>query len=43
LLHHLYHLEHHLYPRVPAHHWRELSARLDPYLDAADVPAIRIP
>jgi beta-carotene hydroxylase len=42
-LHHLYHLEHHLYPRVPAHHWRELSARLDPYLDAAHVPAIRIP
>ena len=29
-LDHLYHLEHHLYPRVPAHHWRELSRRIDP-------------
>lgn len=28
---HLYHLEHHLYPAVPHHHWRTLAVRLDPY------------
>ncbi len=28
---HLYHLEHHLYPAVPHHHWRALAVRLDPY------------
>jgi beta-carotene hydroxylase len=28
---HLYHLEHHLYPQVPHHRWRELARRLDPY------------
>ena len=43
LLHHLYHLEHHLYPKVPAHHWRELSQRLDPYFREAGVKIIRIP
>ena len=37
---HLYHLEHHLYPAVPHQRWRELAERLDPYLDAASVPAI---
>lgn len=26
---HLYHLEHHLYPAVPHHHWKTLSRRLD--------------
>ena len=30
---HLYHLEHHLYPAVPHHHWRSLAIRLDPYLE----------
>jgi beta-carotene hydroxylase len=30
-LEHLYHLEHHLYPAVPHHNWRELARRLDPY------------
>jgi beta-carotene hydroxylase len=39
---HLYHLEHHLYPAVPHHRWRQLARRLDPYLDRAGVPAIRI-
>jgi beta-carotene hydroxylase len=34
---HLYHLEHHLYPAVPHHHWRVLAERLDPYLDRAGV------
>jgi len=28
---HLYHLEHHLYPAVPHHHWRTLAVRLDPH------------
>ncbi len=39
---HLYHLEHHLYPAVPHQHWRELALRLDPYLDRAGVPVVRI-
>src|SRR4029079_443097 len=30
---HLYHLEHHLYPAVPHHHWAVLAVRLDPYLE----------
>jgi beta-carotene hydroxylase len=42
-LEHLYHLEHHLYPAVPHHHWPELARRLDPILDAAGVPIIRLP
>jgi fatty acid desaturase len=25
-LEHLYHLEHHLHPQVPHHHWPELGA-----------------
>lgn len=29
--HHLYHLEHHLYPQVPHHRWPELARRLDAY------------
>ena len=33
-LEHLFHLEHHLYPMVPAHRWRELARRLDPHLRA---------
>lgn len=32
---HLYHLEHHLYPAVPHHHWKTLAQRLDPYFDGA--------
>ncbi len=34
---HLYHLEHHLYPAVPHHHWKTLARRLDPYLARAGV------
>jgi beta-carotene hydroxylase len=41
-LDHLYHLEHHLYPAVPHHRWPELARRLDPHLDRAGVPAIRL-
>jgi beta-carotene hydroxylase len=39
---HLYHLEHHLYPAVPHHNWRTLARRLDPHLDRAGVPAVRL-
>jgi beta-carotene hydroxylase len=39
---HLYHLEHHLYPAVPHHRWAELARRLDPYLDRAGVPSVRL-
>ncbi len=31
--HRVYRLEHHLYPSVPHHNWRQLSERLAPYLD----------
>jgi beta-carotene hydroxylase len=41
-LDHLYHLEHHLYPRVPHHRWPELARRLDPHLDRAAVPTVRL-
>jgi beta-carotene hydroxylase len=34
---HLYHLEHHLYPSVPHHHWPTLATRLDPYFAQAGV------
>jgi beta-carotene hydroxylase len=40
-LEHLYHLEHHLYPAVPHHHWPLLAKRLDPYLARAGVNPIR--
>ena len=39
---HLYHLEHHLYPAVPHHRWVELAWRLNPYLDRAGVPSVRL-
>jgi beta-carotene hydroxylase len=38
---HLYHLEHHLYPSVPHHHWPELARRLDPYLERAGVQPVK--
>ena len=37
---HLYHLEHHLFPRVPRQNWPELARRLDPYLDEAEVKPV---
>jgi beta-carotene hydroxylase len=43
LLHHTYHLEHHLYPMVPARNWLELGRRLDPLLERAGVVPIRLP
>lgn len=39
-LQHLYHLEHHLYPMVPHHHWPVLARRLDPYLDRAGIKSV---
>jgi len=38
-----YHLEHHLYPQVPAHRLPELSRRLDPLLRRAGVMPRRVP
>jgi beta-carotene hydroxylase len=34
---HLYHLEHHLYPAVPHHHWKLLADRLDPHFERIGV------
>ncbi len=39
---HLYHLEHHLYPAVPHHHWPQLARRLDPYFEANQVPVTKL-
>jgi beta-carotene hydroxylase len=36
---HLYHLEHHLFPQVPHHHWAKLARRLDPYFQRAGIQA----
>jgi beta-carotene hydroxylase len=41
-LDHLYHLEHHLYPRVPRHHWAQLARRLDPWLEERGVKVDRV-
>jgi beta-carotene hydroxylase len=38
---HLYHLEHHLYPAVPHHHWPALAKRLDPFFERAGVQSIK--
>lgn len=37
-----YHLEHHLYPRVPSHNLAKLSRRLDPYFEAQGVVPRRV-
>jgi hypothetical protein len=37
---HLYHLEHHLYPAVPHHHWKSLADRLDPLVS---IPMTQFP
>jgi beta-carotene hydroxylase len=41
-LEHLYHLEHHLYPRVPHHNWPTLAHRLDPYFARLGVKPIKL-
>jgi beta-carotene hydroxylase len=43
MLHHTYHLEHHLYPMVPARNWRSLGRRLDPLLEKAGVVPVQLP
>jgi beta-carotene hydroxylase len=43
LLEQTYHLEHHLYPRVPSHKLPELARRLDPHLRDAGVNPRRVP
>ena len=43
LFQHTYHLEHHLYPMVPAHQWAELGKRLDPYLKKSGVTPVQLP
>lgn len=37
-----YHLEHHLYPAVPSHHYAELAQRLEPYLEREGVVPVRV-
>ena len=41
-LEHLYHLEHHLYPRVPHQRWPELARRLDPHFARLGVRPVRL-
>jgi beta-carotene hydroxylase len=43
LLEQTYHLEHHLYPRVPSYRLPELARRLEPHLRAAGVEPRRVP
>jgi beta-carotene hydroxylase len=39
-LEHLYHLEHHLYPMVPHHHWPALARRLNPHFERAGIKPV---
>jgi beta-carotene hydroxylase len=39
---HLYHLEHHLYPKVPHQNWPRLAKMLDPYFDRAGVKSVTL-
>ena len=41
-LDHFYHLEHHLYPQIPHHHWHELARRLDPHFERAGLRPIKL-
>ncbi|MBS1709969.1 MAG: fatty acid desaturase [Armatimonadetes bacterium] len=38
-----YHLEHHLYPKVPSHNLPELARRLEPFLVQAGVEPVLVP
>ncbi len=40
---HTFHLEHHLYPGVSSHRWRDLGRRLEPYLLRAGVEFVQLP
>jgi beta-carotene hydroxylase len=37
-----YHLEHHLYPRVPAHNMAKLSSRIQPWLEEHEATIIKV-
>ena len=37
-----YHLEHHLYPKVPHQNWKRLARRLDPHFREAGLEARRV-
>jgi beta-carotene hydroxylase len=39
---HLYHLEHHLYPQVPHHHWPQLARRLDPHFARLEIEPVTL-
>src|SRR4051812_10911572 len=39
---HLYHLEHHLYPQVPHHHWPRLARRLDPHFARLEIEPVML-
>lgn len=39
---HLYHLEHHLYPQVPHHHWPALAKRLDPHFARLGIQPVKL-
>lgn len=41
-LEHLYHLEHHLFPRVPHHNWPALARRLDPHFARLGLRPIKL-
>lgn len=41
-LEHLYHLEHHLFPRVPHHNWSALARRLDPHFARLGLKPIKV-
>src|SRR5437764_142677 len=43
LLEQTYHLEHHLYPRVPSHKLPRLARRLEPLLRERGVVPVRVP
>jgi fatty acid desaturase len=43
LLEQTYHLEHHLYPRVPSHKLPRLARRIEPLLRARGVEPVRVP
>jgi len=40
--HHLYHLEHHLYPMVPHKNWPKLAVRLDQYFKSQGIKPLEI-
>jgi beta-carotene hydroxylase len=41
-LEHLYHLEHHLYPKVPHHNWPKLALRLDPHFARLGIKPVKL-